>query len=398
MTLAGFAFRVFQTRIAEEICPVKRLLLWICALGIVCGSGLRAQDNKDIMGTWQGTLQAGRALRIVVKISEDDGKLKSVFYSIDQGAGAIPINTTTVQGSSVTLAVEALDGKFEGKLSADRNSMVGTWTQGPRPLPLTLVRATKETEWAIPEPPARIPPMAADADPSFEVATIKPTKPNERGKMFTVRGGRFVTVNTSLTELITFAYGLHPKQVTGGPEWMETEHFDIEAKPDTPGLPNNKQLNTMVRKLLAERFKLKFHEDRKELSVYALTVAKSGPKMTKSTSEAAMPGLFFRALGVLTVQNATMQDFAELMQSAVLDRPVVDQTGLVGRWNFLLKWTPDDSQFGGMGAKVPPPTDAADAPPNLYTAIQEQLGLKLEATKAPAEVMVIDHAEKPSAN
>jgi uncharacterized protein (TIGR03435 family) len=93
-----------------------------------------------------------------------------------------------------------------------------------------------------------------------------------------------------------------------------------------------------------------------------------------------------------------MKEFTEMMQSAVLDRPVLDQTGLTGRYDFQLNWTPDDSQFGGMGAKVPPPTDAADAPPNLYTAIQEQLGLKLEATKAPAEVMVIDHAEKPSAN
>jgi uncharacterized protein (TIGR03435 family) len=82
----------------------------------------------------------------------------------------------------------------------------------------------------------------------------------------------------------------------------------------------------------------------------------------------------------------------------VLDRPIVDQTGITGRWDFSLKWTPDDSQFGGMGAKIPPSTDTADAPPNLYTAIQEQIGLKLEATKAPADVIIIDHVEKPSAN
>jgi uncharacterized protein (TIGR03435 family) len=86
------------------------------------------------------------------------------------------------------------------------------------------------------------------------------------------------------------------------------------------------------------------------------------------------------------------------MQSAVLDRPVVDQTGLAGRWDFLLKWTPDESQFGGMGIKVPPPSDAADAPPPLFTAIQEQIGLKLEAAKTPVEVIVLDHVEQPSAN
>ncbi len=93
-----------------------------------------------------------------------------------------------------------------------------------------------------------------------------------------------------------------------------------------------------------------------------------------------------------------MTDFTGLMQSAVLDRPVVDQTGLAGKWNFLLKWTADESQFGGMGVKLPPPTDAADAPPPLFTAIQEQFGLKLEAGKAQVPVLVIDKVEKPSAN
>jgi uncharacterized protein (TIGR03435 family) len=127
-------------------------------------------------------------------------------------------------------------------------------------------------------------------------------------------------------------------------------------------------------------------------------VAKTGQKMTKSDSENSLPGLFFRGLGTLTVQNATMDDFANLMQSAVLDRPVVDQTSLPGKWNFLLKWTPDESQFGGMGIKVPAATDAADAPPPLYTAIQEQIGLKLDAGKAQVRVMIIDKAEKPSAN
>jgi uncharacterized protein (TIGR03435 family) len=98
------------------------------------------------------------------------------------------------------------------------------------------------------------------------------------------------------------------------------------------------------------------------------------------------------------VRNATMGDFAHLMQSAVLDRPVVDQTGLAGKWDFQLKWTPDDSQFSGMGMRPPPPSEAADAPPPLFTAIQEQLGLKLESGKAQVDVMVIDHVEHPSAN
>jgi uncharacterized protein (TIGR03435 family) len=93
-----------------------------------------------------------------------------------------------------------------------------------------------------------------------------------------------------------------------------------------------------------------------------------------------------------------MGDFAGLLQAAVLDRPVVDQTGLQGRFDFPLKWTPDESQFADMGMKIPPPKDNADAPPGLFTAIQEQIGLKLESTKAPVEVLVIDHVEKPSEN
>jgi uncharacterized protein (TIGR03435 family) len=93
-----------------------------------------------------------------------------------------------------------------------------------------------------------------------------------------------------------------------------------------------------------------------------------------------------------------MGNLVHLMQSAVLDRPVVDQTGLEGKWDFNLKWTPDESQFAGMGIKVPPPSDAADAPPPLFTAIQEQIGLKLESGKAPVPVLVLDHLEKPSPN
>jgi uncharacterized protein (TIGR03435 family) len=120
--------------------------------------------------------------------------------------------------------------------------------------------------------------------------------------------------------------------------------------------------------------------------------------MTKSADTGGLPGLFFGPLGTLHVTNATMGDFTGLMQSAVLDRPVVDHTALDGRWNFLLKWTPDESQFAGLGVKVPPPSDAADAPPPLFRAIQEQLDLRLDAQKTPVDVVVIDHVDHPSAN
>jgi uncharacterized protein (TIGR03435 family) len=214
-----------------------------------------------------------------------------------------------------------------------------------------------------------------------------------------VNGRQFSTINTTLSNLVTFAYGIHAKQVVGGPEWIETEKFDITAQPNGEGQPNDKQWKMMVQKLLAERFQLAFHRDKKELPVYAITVAKNGPKLTKSEGNpSGLPRLFFRGLGNLPAGNATMGDFAGVLQGAVLDRPVIDKTGLAGRWDFTLVWTPDEFQFGGLGVRVPPPADNAAAPPDLFTAVQEQLGLKLDSTKAPAEVFVIDKVEKPSEN
>jgi uncharacterized protein (TIGR03435 family) len=392
---------------------VSQMLRWVLAITLiagapavisfVCAPHAQAQQAQKagIEGTWQGTLHAPNAtLRTVLKITRTPaGALSATFYSIDQGGRGIPTSSISFDNGVLKYAIQFADLTYEGKMSADGNSISGASTQQGSALPLVFERATPETAWTIPEPPPRIPPMAADANPSFEVATIKPSKPDEQGHAFLVRGGQFTTINTTLNDLIKFAYGVQEKQIIGGPDWLSSQKFDLAGKPDAPGQPSSDQLKTMVQKLLADRFQLKFHRDQKEMSAYVLTVAKSGNKMKKDDGNPnGLPGLFFRQLGVLTVQNATMADFTGLMQSAVLDRPVVDQTGLQGKWDFLLKWTPDESQFAGMGIKVPPPTDAADAPPPLFTAIQEQIGLKLEAEKAPVEVLVLDHVEQPSAN
>jgi uncharacterized protein (TIGR03435 family) len=354
----------------------------------------------DIVGIWQGTLrvpQANRDLRILNKITRDEkGNLKVMDYSIDQGGMPMLANKASFEGGVLKFSIDAIGGTYQGTMSADGKTLTGTWTQGPGSLALNLDRVTPDAAWPIPEPPK---PMAADADPSLEVATIKPSDPNRPGRAFLWRGNRFVTFNTTLNSLIGFAYDVQDKQVIGGPEWLNSDKFDIEGKPDTPGTPSREQLRTMLRKLLADRFQLKFHNDKRELPAYVLTAGKTEPKMTKDdTSPNGLPGLFFRQLGDLNVRNATMEDFVHLMQSAVLDRPVVDQTGLTGKWDFELKWTPDDSQFGSMGMRPPPPSDAPDAPPPLVTAIQEQLGLKLESGKAQVDVMIIDHVEKPSPN
>jgi len=251
----------------------------------------------------------------------------------------------------------------------------------------------------MPEAPPPPKPMAADANPEFEVATIKPSTPDRPGKAITVRGRQVVTINTTLGDLVTFAYGIHLKQIVGAPAWFESEKYDVTGQPAAEGQPNDKQIKAMIQKLVTDRFSFAFHRDTRELSVYAITVGKGGPKLTKSAGNpSGLPGLGFRGLGNLVVTNATMGDFAQLMQYIVLDRPVVDQTKLDARWDFTLLWTPDEFQFAGLAGAPRPAANDPAAPPDLFSAIQEQLGLKLEATRAPAEVFVVDKVEKPSEN
>ena len=146
------------------------------------GSVPGTNTAPDISGTWQGTLHAGRDLRTVIKISKaDGGAYKAQFFSIDQPGQPVPVDSVTLDGSTVKMAINLIGGSYEGKLSADGQSISGTWTQG-QPFPLVLTRATPETAWTIPPPPPPIPPMADDADPSFEVATIKLSPPDQGGK------------------------------------------------------------------------------------------------------------------------------------------------------------------------------------------------------------------------
>jgi uncharacterized protein (TIGR03435 family) len=240
--------------------------------------------------------------------------------------------------------------------------------------------------------------MAADADPVFEVATIKLSDPNQR-RLYSIGSTEVSAVGATVNDLIVFAYGVHARQISGAPAWVESDKFDIRGKP-MDGQPNPIQFKMMLQKLLANRFQLAFHRDKKQLAVYALTVGKDGPKLTRSDAASPIPNLIRRGPGDLPARNVTMEEFAGNLQGAVLDRPVIDQTGLKGRFDFHLQWTPEEIQFASVrGPETSPkPPEGAETQPDLFTAIQQQLGLKLESIKAQVDVLVIDKVEKPSEN
>lgn len=246
-----------------------------------------------------------------------------------------------------------------------------------------------DTNGTVQQPFAPVP-IDPNAHPAFEVATIKPSTSNEPNGNFRIGDHRIYIENQTVNRLITFAYSIHEQQLIDGPAWFSTLRYDIVGQADIDGSPNLQQIQEMLRKLLAERFQLKCHREKRELSIYAITLSKNGPKFLKNEENPnALPGQTGsrndgRQLRRFT--NNTMSDFALGMQD-FLDRPAVDRTGLTGRYDFALEWTPEDLAANG-----------ANPGPSLFTAIQEQLGLKLERVKGPADVLVVDSVAKPSEN
>jgi uncharacterized protein (TIGR03435 family) len=246
---------------------------------------------------------------------------------------------------------------------------------------------------------AQQPPVRARFD-AFEVATIKRVDPEAKASRFIRMQGnnRFVATNYTMKLLLAAAYDLNPRAISGGPAWMDADKYDVVAV--TPGdvRPSRDEQMAMLRKLIEERFKLRFHREPKELSMYVLEVAKGGPKLKASSARAedasnvictVYPGKI-----LLPARNVTIGDVTRMMQRAIFDRPVVDATGLSARYDFDLQWAPDESQFGG---EIPAATEAATDPP-LFVAMEQQLGLKLEARRGPVSTMVVDGVERPTAN
>jgi uncharacterized protein (TIGR03435 family) len=234
-------------------------------------------------------------------------------------------------------------------------------------------------------------PMARDADPDWEVATVRPSNPNETHQSFMIEGRHVMILRQNVETMLMVAYGLQKNQIVNIPDWAKTENFNVDGVPNVNGQPSVPQFQVMVRKLLEERFGLKAHTEERDMEVFALRVAKDGPKLmpTRSSPDALPNQNVHGGEGerALTFTNVSMQDFA-LMMLYEVNRPLVDQTGLKGRYDFKLAFTKDEQRSA---------TDSS-AVPSLFTAIQEQLGLKLDAVKAPAPVLIVDRIEKPSAN
>jgi uncharacterized protein (TIGR03435 family) len=229
--------------------------------------------------------------------------------------------------------------------------------------------------------------------PTFEVASIKPTRADSTTISSSAAGDRFTAANHTPIMLIALAYHLKTDGVSGGPGWAGSERYDVEAKGKGVGEPA--QLRAMLQALLADRFKLSVHRGTKEVPVYALVVGKNGAKLHEAdaASTDGSSGIRASILGHLTGKKASMADLAASLTS-IFGRPVLDQTGIKGLFDLQLNWTPDDSQ-PKLPEGAPPPETSG---PSIFTAVQEQLGLKLESTKGNTDVIVIDSIEKPSGN
>jgi uncharacterized protein (TIGR03435 family) len=254
--------------------------------------------------------------------------------------------------------------------------------------------------------------------PEFEAVSIKPSKSgNIRGAMHPSPGGRLTATNVTAKALIQWAYSIREFQLSGVPGWAESERFDVTAKSD--GSPRydflKPELETMFQSVLAERFKLTVHRDSKELPIYSLIVAKNGPKI-HAVDEGDCPevptpqnpcrSLRTNQFGQMTGEKAPMGALAVILTN-FMGRIVVDKTGLKGSYSYVLNWTRYLQQAQSEGGPSPTgvdrpisqtPFDPASVQPAISTALEEQLGLKLESGKGPVETIVIDHLERPSQN
>lgn len=234
--------------------------------------------------------------------------------------------------------------------------------------------------------------FAQSPSTSFEVASVKPVVPPlpTGGGPWTVSHGRFKAEVAVLRSVIGWANGVPGVQVHGGPEWVDREAYRFDAKAENAEAGPD-QIKMMLETLLEDRFKLSVHRETREGRIYTLIVGKNGPKMEEAKSE-GMPFGNWTGPGKATFTHMNLLGLVNVL-SSMLEAPVVDKSGLKSFYNFKLEY--EDPRFQRAQTGTQPP---ADSGPNIFTAVEEQLGLKLEASKGPMEVLVIDHIERPSAN
>ena len=235
----------------------------------------------------------------------------------------------------------------------------------------------------------------ANAEPALTAVSVNLNTSGAVNQRIHVDKNLQVT-NVSVRQLIEFSYRVNKQQIEGGPAWLDTDRFDIVAQPNTQDKPSPAQWRAMIQELLGTQFNLTLNRVDRQLPVYTIAVADSGPKMTEGDPNG--PGdPDFNGLGNMRANSMNMEDLAALLQMMVLDRPVLDKTGLSARYVFTLVWAPDDAQFPTFRGRRPPPQAFAGRK-DLFTAMQMQLGLKLEPTTAPVEILIIDQADRPSLN
>ena len=231
---------------------------------------------------------------------------------------------------------------------------------------------------------------------TFEVASIKPTPASDQEtKWGPEPGGRFSANGATLKELIALAYGVQEYQISGGPKWMNKERWSIEAKAEGfPGRFNRAQLLPVMKALLADRFQLRTRLRTKDMPVYALVQSKSGPKLNAPVGQASTMSF---GRGFVNGASISMDLLARTLSMA-LERPVVNQTGLNGEYEVHLKWVPESGLDNALPGEPAGPTDPDAALASIFTGIQSELGLRLKATRGPADVVEILDARRPSEN
>jgi uncharacterized protein (TIGR03435 family) len=245
----------------------------------------------------------------------------------------------------------------------------------------------------------------SSAPPVYEVAAIHPSKAGGFGSHTSSHGGTFNAANVTLKSLIQSAYDLPPIRIEGGPAWLTTARFDIAAKADDALGERLSHLDSkaealakqqMLQALLAERFRLAVHTESRVQPVYELVVAKHGPKLTPTKAEGTSSNGGYGRLTIKGGEN-TMEVLAEQLSRNV-GRIVVDKTGIQGRYELTLTWAPDEMRTPRPDGSVAVSSAYNSSAPSIFTALQEQLGLKLVPAKAPVPILVIDHADLPSEN